>query len=179
MDLLIKIVTLAMAIVLGFFIGFFYRKYIIDSKLSSAEQKANLLLSNAQKEAQAIKKEALLEGKEEIQNLKTGVEEETKKQRFELKKMENRLLDREDSIEKKNHYLEKKEQTINQKKEELESKNKKLDELLNKEILKLEAIAELTKEEAKAILIKRIEEEARYESAKEIRNIEAKLKEDA
>jgi len=179
MDLLIKIVTLAVAIVLGFFIGFFYRKYIIDSKLSSAEQKANLLLSNAKKEAQAIKKEALLEGKEEIQNLKTGVEEETKKQRFELKKMEKRLLDREDSIEKKNHYLEKKEQTINQKKEELESKNKKLDELLNKEILRLEAIAELTKEEAKAILIKRMEEEARHESVKEIRNIEAKLKEDA
>ncbi|GAI78926.1 unnamed protein product, partial [marine sediment metagenome] len=116
---------------------------------------------------------------EEIQNLKTGVEEETKKQRFELKRMEKRLLDREDSIEKKNHYLEKKEQTINQKKEELESKNKKLDELLNKEILRLEAIAELTKEEAKAILIKRMEEEARHESTKEIRNIEAKLKEDA
>lgn len=179
MDLLIKIFGLAIAIVLGFFIGFFYRKYVIDSKLSSAEQKTNLLLSDAKKEAQTIKKEALLEGKEEIQNLKTGVEEETKKQRFELKRMENRLLDREDSIEKKNHYLEKKEQTINQKKEELESKNKKLDELINKEILRLEAIAELTKEEAKAILIKRIEEEARYESVKEIRNIEAKLKEDA
>lgn len=179
MDLLIKIVTLAIAIVMGFFMGFFYRKYIIDSKLSSAEQKANLLLSNAKKEAQTIKKEALLEGKEEIQDLKTRVEEEAKKQRFELKRMEDRLLSREDSIEKKNRYLEKEEQTANQKKEELESKNKKLDELLKKEILRLEAIAELTKEEAKAILIKRIEEEARYESAKEIRNIEAKLKEDA
>ena len=179
MELLIKIFGLAIAIVLGFFIGFFYRKYVIDSKLSSAEQKANLLLSNAKKEAQTIKKELLLEGKEEIQNLKKGVEEETKKQRFELKRMENRLMSREDSIERKNHYLEKKEQTLNQKKEELESKNKKLDEALNKEILKLEAIAELTKEEAKAILIKRIEEEARYESVKEIRNIEAKLKEDA
>ncbi|MCG2790644.1 MAG: ribonuclease Y [Actinomycetia bacterium] len=186
MDLLIKIVALAIAIAMGFFIGFFYRKYIIDSKLSSAEQKANLLLSNAKKEAQTIKKEALLEGKEEIQDLKTRVEEEAKKQRFELKRMEDRLLSREDSIEKKNRYLEKEEQIVNQKKEELEnkkeelaSKNKILDEMLNKEILRLEAIAELTKEEAKAILIKRIEEEARYESAKEIRNIEAKLKEDA
>ncbi|MDP3012240.1 MAG: Rnase Y domain-containing protein, partial [Candidatus Hydromicrobium sp.] len=186
MNLLIKIVAPAIAIVMGFFIGFFYRKYIIDSKLSSAEQKANLLLSNAKKEAQTIKKEALLEGKEEIQDLKTRVEEEAKKQRFELKRMEDRLLSREDSIEKKNRYLEKEEQIVNQKKEELEnkkeelaSKNKILDEMLNKEILRLEAIAELTKEEAKAILIKRIEEEARYESAKEIRNIEAKLKEDA
>ena len=59
MDLLIKIAAPAIAVVMGFFIGFFYRKYIIDSKLSSAEQKANLLLSNAKKEAQTIKKEAL------------------------------------------------------------------------------------------------------------------------
>jgi len=175
MDLLIRIVALGIAII----IGFFFRKYIIDSKLSSAEQKANLMLNNAKKEAQTLKKEMLLEGKEEIQNLKTHAEEEIKKQRFELRKMEDRLLNREDSIEKKAHYLEKKEQEVNQKKEELDVKNKKLDEVLNKEILRLEAIAELTKEEAKAILIKKIEDEARYESAKEIRNIENKLKEEA
>ncbi len=179
MDLLIKIVSLGIAIIIGFVVGFFFRKYIIDSKLSSAEQKANLMLNNAKKEAQTLKKEILLEGKEDIQNLKTHSEEEIKKQRFEIRKMEDRLQGREDSIEKKAHYLEKKEQDINQKKEEFEIKNKKLDEILDKEILRLEAIAELTKEEAKAILIKKIEEEARYESAKEIRNIETRLKEDA
>jgi len=179
MDLLIKIGALGIAIIIGGLIGFFFRKYIIDSKLSSAEQKANLLLSNAKKEALTLKKEIILEGKEEIQNLKLHAEEEIKKQKFELKKKEDRLLNREDSIEKKAHYLEKKEQEINQKKEELENKYKKLDEVLNKEILRLEAISELTKEEAKAILIKKIEDEAKYESAKEIRNIEAKLKDEA
>ena len=179
MDLLIKIGALGIAVIIGGFIGFFFRKYVIDSKLSSAEQKANLLLSNAKKGALTLKKEIILEGKEEIQNLKLHAEEEIKKQKFELKKKEDRLLNREDSIEKKAHYLEKKEQEINQKKEELENKNKKLDEVLNKEILRLEAISELTKEEAKAILIKKIEDEAKYESAKEIRNIEAKLKDEA
>src|SRR4030065_1998335 len=179
MDLLVRIGALGIAIIIGFVVGFFFRKYIIDSKLSSAEQKANLMLNNAKKEAQTLKKEMLLEGKEEIQNLKTHAEEEIKKQRFELKKMEDRLMGREDSIEKKAHYLEKKEQDINQKKEEFEIKNKKLNERLDKEILSLEAIAELTRDEAKAILIKKMEEEARYESAKEIRNIEARTKEDA
>src|SRR3972149_1194128 len=135
MDLLIRIGALGISIIIGFVVGFFFRKYIIDSKLSSAEQKANLMLNNAKKEAQTLKKEVLLEGKEEIQNLKIHAEDEIKKQR--------------------------------------------LDEILGKEILRLEAIAELTKEEAKAILIKKIEEEARYESAKEIRNIEPKLKEEA
>jgi len=179
MDLLIRILLIGISAIIGFFIGFFFRKYIIDSKLSSAEQKANLMLNNAKKEAQNIKKEALLEGKEEVQNLKARNEDEIKKQKFELKKREDRLLSREDSIEKKAYYLDKKEQIVNQKSDEFNKKNKKLDEILEKEILRLEAIGELTKEEAKAILMKKIEDEAKYESAKEIRNIEAKLKEDA
>lgn len=179
MDLLIRISLVVISIILGFLFGFFFRKYVIDSKLSSAEQKVNLLLNNAKKEAATLKKEVLLEGKEEIQDLKINAEEEIKKQKFELKKREDRLLSREDSIEKKSHYLEKKEHEVNQKKEELENKNKELGEILGKEILRLEAIAELTKEEAKAILMKKIQDEAKYESAKELRNIEAKLKEDA
>ena len=95
------------------------------------------------------------------------------------KKREDRLMSREDSIEKKSYYLEKKEHELNQKKEELENKNKELDEILEKELLRLEAIAELTREEAKAILMKKIQDEAKYESAKELKNIEAKLREDA
>jgi ribonuclease Y len=179
MDMLIRITLIVVGVVLGFLFGFFFRKYVIDSKLSSAEQKVDLLINNAKKEAATLKKEILLEGKEEIQNLKMSSEEEINKQKFELKRREDRLLSRGDSIEKKAHYLEKREHELNQKKEEIESKNKELDEVLGKEILRLEAIAELTKEEAKAILMKKIQDEAKYESAKELKNIEAKLKEDA
>lgn len=179
MDMLIRIALIVVGVVLGFLFGFFFRKYVIDSKLSSAEQKVDLLINNAKKEAATLKKEILLEGKEEIQNLKMSSEEEINKQKFELKRREDRLLSRGDSIEKKAHYLEKREHELNQKKEEIESKNKELDEVLGKEILRLEAIAELTKEEAKAILMKKIQDEAKYESAKELKNIEAKLKEDA
>ena len=179
MDLLIRILSLGIAVIIGLLVGFFFRKYVIDSKLSSAEQKANLMLNNAKKEAQNIKKEALLEGKEEVQNLKARTEDEIKKQKFEFKKREDRLLTREDSIEKKAHYLDKKDQIVSQKSTEFDKKNKKLNEVMEKEILRLEAIGELTKDEAKAILMKKIEDEAKYESSKEIRNIEAKLKEDA
>ncbi len=179
MDLLLKIAALSIAIVLGFFVGFFFRKYIIDSKLSSAEQRANSLLNNAKKEVSNLKKEIMLEGKEEVQNLKTNAEDEIKKQKSELKKREDRLIGREDSIEKKAYYLDKKEQEVKKKKDEVESKNKELTDVLKKEILRLEAIAELTKEEAKAILVKKIEDDAKYESAKELRNIESKFKEEA
>ncbi len=179
MDLFLRIVALGIAIVIGLFVGFFFRKYIIDSKLSSAEQKANSLLSNAKKEAANLKKEITLEGKEEIQKLKANAETEISNQKSELKKREDRLIGREDSIEKKAYYIDKKEQELKRKKDEVESKNKELTDVLNKEILRLEAIAELTKDEAKAILIKKIEDEAKYESAKELRSIESKLKEEA
>src|SRR4030042_962444 len=109
----------AVIVIAGFFIGFFYRKVLIDNKLNSAESNASRILDDAKKEAVAMKKEEIVEVK----------------------------------------Y--------------------KLNETLKKEVLRLEAIAELTREEAKAILAKKMEEEARLEAAKEIKKIELKTKEES
>jgi ribonucrease Y len=179
MELWIIVILIVAAIMAGFFIGFFYRKYIIDTRAGSAAEKASTLIENAKKEAGTIKKEAILEGREEIQRLKASTEEDVKKQKSELKKMEDRLLNREDLLEKKTSNLEKKENSINSRINEIESQKKKLDDALKKEILKLEAIAELTRDEARAILSRKMEEEAKFESAKRIRDIEIKLKEEA
>ncbi|MFO7929399.1 MAG: ribonuclease Y [Candidatus Humimicrobiaceae bacterium] len=177
---LIRIGSIGLALVIvGFLIGFFYRKYIIDSKLNSAEQKAKIILNDVEKEAQTIKKEALLEGKEEIQNLKAKADEEIKGQRAELQKMENRVVCKEEAMEKKAHFLEKKEKSLNIREKEIQKKDESLTEVLKKEVLRLEAIGELTKEEARAVLMRKMEDEARFEASKEIRKIEAKLKEDA
>lgn len=167
------------AIVIGFFIGFYYRKMLVDSKVNSAENNAKRILENAEKEAQSLKKEAIIEGKEEIQELKTKNEEELKNQRSELQRMENRILSREDSLDKKSHFLEKREQTLNSKFKEIENKEAKIKDILDKELLRLEAIAELTKEEAKAILMKKMEDEAKLEIAKDIRKMELQAKEDS
>jgi ribonucrease Y len=179
MELWIIVILIVSAIMAGFFIGFFYRKYIIDTRAGSAAEKASTLIENAKKEAGTIKKEAILEGREEIQRLKASTEEDVKKQKSELKKMEDRLLNREDLLEKKTSNLEKKENSINSRINEIESQKKKLDDALKKEILKLEATAELTRDEARAILSRKMEEEAKFESAKRIRDIEIKLKEEA
>jgi ribonucrease Y len=179
MDIWVILLIILISIIAGFFIGFFYRKYIIDNKAGSASEKASMLLENAKKEASTIKKEAILEGKEEIQQLKSSIEDEIRKQKSELKKIEDRLMNREESLEKKAFYLDKKEQSMGNRINELDAKDKKLDEILKKEILRLEAIAELTREEAKAILTKKIEDDAKYEAAKKIREIEARLKEDS
>ncbi len=179
MELWLIVILIVAAIMAGFFIGFFYRKYIIDTRAGSAAEQASTLIENAKKEAGTIKKEAVLEGREEIQQLKASTEEDVKKQKLELKKLEDRLLNREDLLEKKTGNLEKKENSINSRINEIESQKKKLDDALKKEILKLEAIAELTRDEARAILSRKMEEEAKFESAKRIRDIETKLKEEA
>jgi len=179
MEMWMIIVFLGVAIIAGFFVGFFYRKYIIDARAGSVAEKASTLIENAKKEAATIKKEAVLEGKEEIQQLKAATEEEVKKHKAELKKIEDRLLNREDTLEKKAIHLDKKEQSLSNSIADIELKSKKLDETLKKEVLKLEAIAELTRDEARAILSNKMVEEAKYESARKIRDIEEKLKEDA
>ncbi len=169
----------AVIAIAGFFIGYFYRKIIIDNKVNSAESVARRILEDAKKEAAALKKEAIVEGKEEIANLKLKSDEEIKKQRFEIQKIENRLIAKEESLDKKAFYLDKKEQLIAAREKEIEELKSKLDEALKKEILRLEAIAQLTREEARAILAKKMEEEARIEAAKEIKKIEQKTKEEA
>jgi len=166
-------------VIAGFFIGFFFRKVVIDNKLNSSESIAKRILEDAKKEAAAIKKEMVLEGKEEIANFKLKSDDELKKQRFEIQKIENRLLSKEESLDKKAFFIEKKEQAILTKEKELDEGKLKLDETLKKEILRLEAIAELTREEARAILAKKMEDEAKIEAAKEIKRIEAKIKEDS
>ena len=112
-------------------------------------------------------------GKEEIANIKLRSDEDIKRQRFELQKLENRILSKEETIEKKISFIEKREQTIINKEKEIDETKNSLDEVLKKELLRLEAIAELTRDEAKAILLKKMEEEAKYESVKEIKRIEA------
>lgn len=183
----------AVIVIVGFIIGFYYRKAIIDNKLNSAESTAKRIVDDAKKEASGLKKEVIIEGKEEIANLKLRSEEEVKRQRFEMQKSENRLLSREESLDKKTFYLEKKEQSMSLREKEIdevkvkideikvkiEEDKGKIDETLKKEILRLEAIAELTRDEARAVLTKKMEEEAKLDAAKEIKNIEARIREDA
>lgn len=179
MDLWIRLAALGITLILGFFIGIFYRKNLVDTRAGSVAEKASRLTENAKKEAGTIKKEAILEGKDEIQHLKTAAEDDVKKHKYELRRIEDRLINKEDNLDKKAIAIDKKEQSISQRMSNIETKNNKLDETLKKELLKLEAIAELSKDESRAILTNKIEEDAKYDAAKKIRKIEARLKEDS
>ncbi len=176
------IVLIASAVVLGiisFFIGIQYRKRIAEKSIGSAENRAKIIIKDAEKEAQAKKKELLVEAKEEIQRNRIETEKELKEARGEILRKEKRIAQKEETLDRKVASIEKKEEQLMQKDKELDVVRDKLEEAHNKQLDMLEKISGFTKEEAKNYLIKDIESEARHEAAMLVKEIEDKAREDA
>ena len=179
-DNLIFLVIAAVAgLVVGGFFGFLIRKLISEAKIGSAEQQAQKLISEGEKAAETLKKEALIEAKEKILKEKTESEKEIKERRNEVTRLERRAVAREEALEKKIENYERKEETLNRKIKEQTELIEQTEQLKKLQAEKLEAVAGLSKEEAKAELISVIEEEVKHEAAMKIIEIEAQLKEDA
>ena len=160
-------------------IGYIVRKMLSSSRVKNSEKEARMLLTDAERQASSIKKEALIEAKDEIYNMRQEAEKEIREKRSELQKMENRLLQREGVLEDRLIKLDQREKQVGFLEKENTRLQNELSETLRKERLKLEAIAGLSSSEAKTLLMKRLEEEARHDSAKLLREIEIQTKEEA
>lgn len=148
-------------------------------KISMAESEAKKIVDDAIKTAETKKKEALLEAKEEIVRSNKEFEKEVRDRRAELTKMERRYVSKEEMLDKKSDNLDRKEEVLDRKIKENTELTAKIEEIKAEQLAKLEAISGLTVEQAKAEIVKQIEDEARYESAMKLAEIEAQLKEDA
>lgn len=136
-------------------------------------------MEEAEKEAEAAKREMLLEAKEEAHRLRNDIEQEERTRRAELQRTERRLLQKEESLDRKLEALERKEESIARKERELEAAKEELAKLHAEQRAELQRISGLSSEEAKALLLKDIENEIRHEAAVMIRDIEAQAKEEA
>jgi len=136
-------------------------------------------VEEAEKEAEAAKREMLLEAKEEAHRLRNDIEQEERTRRAELQRTERRLLQKEESLDRKLEALERKEESIARKERELEAAKEELAKLHAEQRAELQRISGLSSEEAKALLLKDIENEIRHEAAVMIRDIEAQAKEEA
>lgn len=159
---------------------------INKAKKTNAENSAHKLLENAEAEAKRIKREAEMEAKDETHNLRMECENELKERRAEMLRQENRINQREDFINKKEELLDKKSDNLDQQKEDLKIKEqeiaKKVEEqnqITKKMVGELERISKLTKDEAKAELVSRYEDEAKKDAAILVRNIEQQAQDDA
>lgn len=168
-----------------FFIAGFVVKYIIDKiSLKNAILKADLIIKEAKKDAEEIKKDSLLNVKSETIRLKEIADEGIQVQKQELNQLERRLSVKEDNLEKRIALIEKKEidflrreRGLIQSEKVLVEKEKKIEEALKEKIDELEKISGMTVSEAKNSLINSIVEEAKHEAAKSIKRIEDETKE--
>lgn len=177
--LLLLVISVAVAAILAFFIGYLVRKRIAEAKISSAEEATKKILEDAYKEADAKKREALVEAKEEIIKMKNESEKESKERRSEITRLERRVLQKEENLDKKMESLEHKENKLSKKEREIEAQMESVQEIQQKKQEELEKISGLSVEDAKQILLSGVEEEVKYDAALMIKEIETEAKENA
>ena len=164
---------------LGVLMGIQYRKKFAEAEIGSAEQEAKRIIEEGSKVAEQKKKEALIEAKEEILKSKNELDKEIKDRRHEVSRLERRCVSREESLDRKLDQLEKKDESLNQKIKEYEDKTAEVEQIKVQQTEKLEELSGLTAESAKELLIAQVEEQARFEAAQKLIEIETQLKEDA
>ncbi|NLM25860.1 MAG: ribonuclease Y [Firmicutes bacterium] len=169
---------LAVAVIAGG-LGYYIRRTIAEAKIISAEHEAERLITQAQQDAEAKKREALLEAKEEIHKLRSEQERDHRERRSELQQFERRLMQKEESLDRKSEALEKKEVALHLKEQELDSEKEQISQILKQQLAELERLSGLTVDEAKAIILKQVEDEVKHEAAMMIKDIENQAREEA
>ena len=171
------IVAAILALCLGFFIGMAYYKSHSSKRLGNAETTAKNLISDAERQAEALRKEKIIEAKEEAHKIKKDTDDEIRERRAEVQKSERRLVQKEESIDKKIENIEKKEENISKKEKNIIAKEEELDAHIQRQNEELEKISGYTKDEAKQILLDNVEKEVRTEAAVLIKEIETDARE--
>jgi len=177
------IVALA-ATIAGVFAGIIIRKKILENKLDSAEDYSRKIVLEASKQAETIRKEAQLQAKDKLYQMKLDFEEETRSRRKDLQGQERRLFQKEETLDKRIEQLEQREALISKKEvvlvnreNDLKRKEKEFDSLIEEERQRLERIAGISVAEAKEMLVSSMESEARHEASRLIKKIETETRE--
>ena len=156
-----------------------YRTKTYESKIGSAEEKSREIIDEELKTAETKKREALLEAKEESLKTKNELEKETRERRAELQRYERRVLSKEENLDKKSDAMEKREAGLAAREEALNKRNAEVESLYEKGIQELEKISGLTSEQAKEYLLKSVEDDVKHDTAKLIKELDNKAKEEA
>ena len=179
LDIILIVAGTAVGIVVGIVVGILIRKAAAEKQLGSAEQQAKKLLEDAIKAAETKRKESTIAAKDEILALRKEFDAEVKERRSELTRQEQRLMSKEDHLDKKVDALEKKEEALQKKVKENEEIKEKLTQAHETQLKLLEKISGYSAEEARALLIKNLEDDVKHEQAQKLIELEAEFKEEA
>jgi len=178
------VIVALIAIIAGALIGIVIRKKMLENKLDSAEDYSRKLILEAGKQAETIRKEAQLQAKGKLYQMKLDFENETKSRTKELQSQERRLFQKEETLDKRIEQIEqregliaKEEAALGNRDNALKKKEGEFNKLIEEERQKLERIAGISVTEAKEMLVSSMELEARHEASKLIKKIEAETRE--
>ena len=172
----IAVVAGVVAAAIAFFAGVSYRRKTAEAKIGSAEEEAKRLINDAMKAAQQKRKEALIEAKDEAFQLKAEADKEIKERRSELSRQERRLDQKEEAMDRKTAVLEQKETDLAKRSELVEARLDEIEQIKARELDKMETIAGLTAEDAKQLLLNRLDEQLTHEKAMHIAAFETQTK---
>ena len=173
---IVVLIIVVAFVLLAFYFGYLYRKKIGESKIGSAENLSRQIIDDANKQAEALRRETLIDAKDEISKLKSENEEMLNQTRTELNKREARLIKKEESLDNRSLLIDKKSDQISSDQKKLKQKEEKIDKLIEQQELELQNIAGLTNNEAKEIILARVKSETIHESARMIKEAEERIK---
>ena len=179
------VALIAVAVVTILYLRYRSKVNKANKELGDASERAQKMIADAQAECKTLKKDAILEAKEQELKLRNDFERESREKKAELNKQEQRLNQREDNLDKREDSLTKKSDALEKQKNDLaarEQEIKKTQDKINHQhelmVQELEKVAQLTKDEAKTLLTNEILDETRHDVALQVRNIEQTAKED-
>ncbi len=175
MDLAIALITILFGIIAGGVCGlgfYFYKMSKANVQLAIEKENFNRVIESTRDEAKAQQREIILQAKDEALRIRQVAEAEQKEFRAELLQREQRLQQREENLERKLELLEQRERTVNHREREIDSLRIQLEDSKHHQLHELERVAAMTLEQAREMLVARMEEEARHFAASKVRKIE-------
>ena len=173
------VITLLVTAVVVYFVTTAYYKKVTEAKIGNADEKAREIIDEAVKTAETKKREAMLEAKEESIRVKNDLDKEVKERRAEIGRSERRIVQKEENLDKKLEAIEKREAGFAAKEEEINRQKAQVAKLNEERVKELERISGLTSEQAKDYLLKTVEEDVKIDTAKLIKEMEHRAKEEA
>ncbi len=180
------ILIVAATALVSLIVGWFVAKFIGKGKVANAEKAAEKIINDAKKESENIKKEKILEAKDEVFKLKQNIENETKARRTELQKLENKFSARELNLDRRHDLLTKKEKDLDDletrmrtREEQVKNRDEELTGLIEEQNRRLEKISGISNEEAKRILMQNLVEKAKQEAAQLVKEIKDRARQQA
>jgi len=168
-------ILLGLALILGGLVGYFIRQIVANQQILSTRKEAQRLLN----EATSKHKELLHDAREEARKVRSAAEAENRERRLQLQQVEKRLNQKEEAIERKFDSVERRKQTRDSREKEIERIKAELKAIEEKQLVQLESLSGISRDEAKNRLHQALKQEVEEEASRQARIWEARVKEEA